>query len=230
MEERERRRVAYEIAERRVMDSVICPRIKKVAEFFPNAKLSPATGTLNSHLLCQFDKVPDFPATTSLRFAISPDADVRNAILTYDLEILPIYFQFQGHDQLVMPLGEIDDRCVGQWVESKLLGFMDAYVRLQTLDQYQIENRVTDPVCGMQINRAAAVGDVEYDGRRYYFCHDECRQRFVADPQSFLSKGTGQSSTPSVRQSQQAELKRESAALKDLGREIQEVKSRVEKR
>jgi YHS domain-containing protein len=82
----------------------------------------------------------------------------------------------------------------------------------------------------MQINRAAAVGDVEYDGCRYYFCHDECRQRFVADPLSFLSKVSGQSPTPSARQSQQAELKRESEALKDLGREIQEVKAHVEKR
>src|SRR5216117_1453017 len=46
--------------------------------------------------------------------------------------------------------------------------------------------KVVDPVCGMTIDPADAVGHVEYNGRTYYFCHDSCLERFRADPASFL--------------------------------------------
>ena len=45
---------------------------------------------------------------------------------------------------------------------------------------------VLDPVCGMTIDPADAVGHIEYNGQTYYFCHESCLQRFSADPASFL--------------------------------------------
>jgi P-type Cu+ transporter len=45
---------------------------------------------------------------------------------------------------------------------------------------------VTDPVCGMTIDPADAVGHTEYRGHTYYFCHSSCQEAFVADPQQFL--------------------------------------------
>jgi YHS domain-containing protein len=39
---------------------------------------------------------------------------------------------------------------------------------------------VNDPVCGMEIDSAAA--SEEYEGRTYYFCSEACHQRFVAAP------------------------------------------------
>ncbi len=46
---------------------------------------------------------------------------------------------------------------------------------------------VLDPVCGMTIDPADAVGSWIYNGQRYYFCHESCRERFTADPDSFLA-------------------------------------------
>lgn len=40
----------------------------------------------------------------------------------------------------------------------------------------------TDPVCGMQIAISDAVTSVQHDGMTYYFCSDECRQRFTEQP------------------------------------------------
>src|SRR5688572_23310261 len=45
---------------------------------------------------------------------------------------------------------------------------------------------VLDPVCGMTIDPADAVGHVEHDGETYYFCNESCLERFQADPESFL--------------------------------------------
>ena len=44
---------------------------------------------------------------------------------------------------------------------------------------------VTDPVCGMEIDSAAAAASEEYQGTTYYFCSEGCHQRFVAAPEQY---------------------------------------------
>jgi P-type Cu+ transporter len=43
-----------------------------------------------------------------------------------------------------------------------------------------------DPVCGMKVKRETAKHRFEYAGREYLFCCARCRQRFEADPETFL--------------------------------------------
>ena len=44
-----------------------------------------------------------------------------------------------------------------------------------------------DPVCGMTVDPAAARHRSEYAGHTYYFCSNRCRERFEADPASYLT-------------------------------------------
>ena len=44
-----------------------------------------------------------------------------------------------------------------------------------------------DPVCGMTIEGAEAVGTHQHDGVTYYFCNPSCLERFKADPKQFLA-------------------------------------------
>jgi Cu+-exporting ATPase len=55
----------------------------------------------------------------------------------------------------------------------------------------QVEQDVIDPVCGMTISPADAVGEVEHRGHTYYFCNDTCLERFKADPEEFVGPGAG---------------------------------------
>jgi Cu+-exporting ATPase len=48
---------------------------------------------------------------------------------------------------------------------------------------------VVDPVCGMTISPADAVGHVEHQGQTYYFCNDSCLEQFRADPDRFVTPG-----------------------------------------
>ncbi|HET7888857.1 MAG TPA: heavy metal translocating P-type ATPase [Bradyrhizobium sp.] len=43
-----------------------------------------------------------------------------------------------------------------------------------------------DPVCGMKVKRETAKHRFEYRGTEYLFCCARCRERFQADPESFL--------------------------------------------
>ena len=43
-----------------------------------------------------------------------------------------------------------------------------------------------DPVCGMTISPADAVGHVEHKGHTYYFCSEACLEQFRTNPRRFL--------------------------------------------
>jgi len=48
-----------------------------------------------------------------------------------------------------------------------------------------------DPVCGMAVDekKAAAAGRTsQYQGRTYYFCADDCKKSFDANPAKYAAK------------------------------------------
>ncbi|HYE04642.1 MAG TPA: YHS domain-containing protein, partial [Planctomycetota bacterium] len=42
-----------------------------------------------------------------------------------------------------------------------------------------------DPVCGAAITDEAAAPSIEYEGRKHWFCSDECRELFAEEPDRF---------------------------------------------
>jgi Cu+-exporting ATPase len=56
---------------------------------------------------------------------------------------------------------------------------------------------VLDPVCGMTIDPAHAVGTHEHAGQTYYFCSASCLERFRADPQKYVQPAGARASPPS---------------------------------
>ncbi len=49
------------------------------------------------------------------------------------------------------------------------------------------EGPAVDPVCGMQVHAGSDTQHVTHAGRTVYFCSEECRDRFVANPGAFVS-------------------------------------------
>jgi Cu+-exporting ATPase len=45
---------------------------------------------------------------------------------------------------------------------------------------------VVDPVCGMQIESGEAAGMAEFNGTVYYFCSEDCRDKFMAKPDKYV--------------------------------------------
>ncbi len=43
----------------------------------------------------------------------------------------------------------------------------------------------TDPVCGMEVREGDAPAKSEWQGKTWYFCSDECKRRFEADPKKY---------------------------------------------
>lgn len=45
---------------------------------------------------------------------------------------------------------------------------------------------VQDPVCGKKSELADVVASADYDGWAYFFCSDDCRRAFEANPAKFV--------------------------------------------
>ncbi|MBE3098377.1 MAG: heavy metal translocating P-type ATPase [Planctomycetes bacterium] len=56
---------------------------------------------------------------------------------------------------------------------------------------------LTDPICGMTVDRADCAGSLEHKGRTYYFCSEHCLEKFRGDPEKYLAseKGTAEKGT-----------------------------------
>lgn len=50
---------------------------------------------------------------------------------------------------------------------------------------------VTDPVCGMQFDSSQAEAQTNHNGTAYYFCSEECRKLFEANPDEYLGGSAG---------------------------------------
>ena len=121
-----------------------------LAGHFDNATLEEPRPN-SHHATCQFHRTGRFPASTTLDVGISPDVRIENLLAIYHLEIMPIFMKFDGKDELVFPLDAVDEGQLTEWVDRKILQFVETYLRLEQAEPYQRENVVTDPVCGMQI-------------------------------------------------------------------------------
>ena len=43
-----------------------------------------------------------------------------------------------------------------------------------------------DPVCGMEVNPASAEAQSGYEGVAFYFCSQECKKAFDAEPLRYM--------------------------------------------
>lgn len=93
--------------------------------------------------------------------------------------ILPIHIEYEKRAQLNLTLDDLIDNLAAQWVETKILQFIDKYLQLETYPAYQRENLVRNPVCCMEISAIDAVGKIERRKQIYYFCSDACHQTFL---------------------------------------------------
>lgn len=75
--------------------------------------------------------------------------------------------------------------------QSKLFGlFLMAVFVLASMGQAQTKpsDKVVCPVSGETILKSEAKGSYEFEGKTYYFCCADCKDKFVKDPQAYLQK------------------------------------------
>ncbi|TSK07837.1 MAG: YHS domain-containing protein [Geobacter sp.] len=167
------------------LDRIILPRMAELAQQFDNAKVEVLDTEAGYTCLCKFLHIPRFPATVRLGISLFSE-DGRGIFIRYDLSILPVLMEYKPNFQEVFACD--DDDSLGQWVNDRILDFVDVYLQLETHPLYQKENAVIDVVCGMRISSISAACTIESHGRTFYFCSEHCKDAFSRDMANFIKK------------------------------------------
>lgn len=125
------------------------------------------------------DVKSELAGVIKLGFRLTHDSDVRNILLDYTLEIVPVFFRFNPHARLEMPLEAYDEAAVGEWLDDRIVEFANAYLELHSTKQYQQRVMVSDAVAGLSFPRHYAAATLDHDGKTYYFISEETRREFA---------------------------------------------------
>ncbi len=110
-----------------LLNTLIRPRLEILGSYFPNADL--IEDEPPRHCTCWIGYTHRVPATTKVVFAVEGVRHEKIAVC-YDAHMTPMLAKFNEHDALTLALDEVDDATVADWVERRLLEFLDAYLRI----------------------------------------------------------------------------------------------------
>ena len=168
-----------------LLREIICPRIEKLVTYFDNAEiLKPDPAERRYTCLCRFRATSRFPATARFELTLAHDEQVEHLFVLYRLEVGPVYVPYKGQVQLVFPFDRIDEEQLIRWLDDQIVDFVDAYLCFEYPGV--AHSLVVDPVCGMVLNKHQAATEAVYLGKTHYFCADNCRKKFVQDPERYL--------------------------------------------
>ena len=117
-------------------------------------------------------------ARITLTFTATTDIDVRNLVLEYSLEILPVLMSYPDKARLEQPLTNIDAGAVGSWIEDRIIEFVNTYLLVHENEFYLQAHMVEDPVAHVRFPEFAAATTLERGGRTLYFIANQTRMEF----------------------------------------------------
>lgn len=162
----------------RVLASAVSPRMQELSLNFENSKLR----IEGFQCICGFSPTERFPASVTLCIDVSSCGYYEQLDIHYKLEINPALMEYVRCDRQTFNLeSPICEEEIGEWVEAKILDFLESYLLLETHPEYQKENYVIDPVCQMRITVTQAAAKIEQNGRAIYFCSEVCKEAFLKE-------------------------------------------------
>ncbi len=168
------------------VNELTAPRLQQLRDRFPEADTTSEPSPHGDSVSLRLDSDQ---VRVTVAFSLSHDGALGNALLDYNLDILPVFIQFDRHFRLEIPLGpiEYDSDEIAQWLDDRIVGFVHTYLAIQFVTQYQGDNMVIDPVAHLSFPKAFAQSCLELEGKIYHFLSEQTRREFESDPDPFTS-------------------------------------------
>jgi YHS domain-containing protein len=182
------RQQQFSEAAKALIARVVKPRLDAVAELFRSART--ITDEQTGRCWCWFASSDRFPVTAKVEFVLEHDESVEHVFVRYEACLMPVFIRFQPHDKLTTRLDAINPEQIADWVEERVLEFLETYLHHDRGQEDLEEDILTDPVCGMRLRRSDVQGQADYRGHPYYFCSTECREKFERKPEDFVTVRT----------------------------------------
>src|SRR5262249_12875313 len=85
-------------------------------------------------------------AAITLTFAVAPDRELKNAVVEYDLKIVPVLWQFERYSEFRTPVAAPDYNGLTKWLDDRIIGFVELYIQIHEGELYDKAEYVEDPV------------------------------------------------------------------------------------
>jgi hypothetical protein len=119
-------------------------------------------------------------ARITLSFTATTDLDIRNFVLEYSLEIVPVLMSYPDRARLEQPLDRIDAKAIGAWIDDRIVEFVRTYLSIHENEFYLKARMVEDPVAHVRFPEFAAATTLERGGKTLYFIANETRSEYEA--------------------------------------------------
>jgi hypothetical protein len=117
-------------------------------------------------------------ARVSMKLSATTDREVQKLILTYDLNIVPVLMRYNPHSSIEFPLTAVDKKAAIQWIEDRIVEFVQTYLSMGENEVYFKDLMVEDPITNVSFPDFAAGATLEWQGKKYYFIGEETRREF----------------------------------------------------
>ncbi len=152
------------------------PRFEEFAkQFGDKVKVSPTVTPSQREAKVEF--MTDL-AKVTLKLTASASPDFTKLALDYDLLIIPIFFEYDRHARLEVPLDNVDKAAVGAWIDDRLVSCVKAYLSIQDNEYYVKRALVEDPISKARFLKEDAKAKLEHDGRTIYFSSEDSLRQY----------------------------------------------------
>jgi hypothetical protein len=173
---RQERLKVYERAQARVVE-IAKPRLELLAKRAGDrAKVTPAVSETRRAATFEF-RAPK--ASLTLSFSVAPDRDVKNAVVWYDLKVIPVLWKFASHAEFSTPIDAVDEAGLAAWLDDRIIEFLHLFIEINEEEAYAKAEYVEDPVARITFPKFAAGATLDHGGQTYFFIDDKTRAEFA---------------------------------------------------
>jgi YHS domain-containing protein len=118
-------------------------------------------------------------AYITLTFSIAPDREINNAVVEYDLTVVPVLWQFDRHAEFVTPIAAPDYAAVAKWLDDRIIGLVELYIQIHESEIYDKAEQVEDPIAKVKFPKFAAGATLDHGGQTYFFIDNTTKAEFA---------------------------------------------------
>jgi hypothetical protein len=166
----------YEKAQARVVE-IARPRLEALAKRAgERVSVTPSVSETRRSARFEF-RSPK--AYITLTFSVAPDREVRNAVVEYDLRIVPVLWKFKSHDEFSTPVAAFDAHGLTKWLDDRIVEFVELYIHIHERELLDKAEYVEDPVAKVKFPKFAAGATIEHGGQTHFFIDDTTKKEFA---------------------------------------------------
>lgn len=111
--------------------------------------------------------------------SVAPDLPVKNVVVEWNLEIVPVLWKFDSHSELAVSITAFDGNAVAKWLDDRIVGFVELFIQMHESQVVEKAEYVEDPIAKIKFPKFAAGATLERGGQTYYFVDDTTKAEFA---------------------------------------------------